>query len=260
MDESERDRVFLTLELFSKIHHDAQDRQHEINTELTKLYQSLSTELKSISHENERLQTRINVLEKELVVSRSNSPASTVSAPKQLYLRKPIAKQTETKKAPIQKTNQCDPCEVLISGVRTSSHLQRLQSLQRILSFVSLTSIISHVSITRPWKADSFTTLDQNGTKSSFVVRFESPVARDAFLTCIRKFKNLNTSKVFGHKIATKISVMNLVPKPTFLLFLKAQKICKSVGYASPLLKNGVVYLRRSPIYSQADLYKFIST
>lgn len=240
----------------------------EINNKLEVHFDRLSKDLESVRRENECLKSRIGNLEKKLAATHSNSRASpNVSPRKPLYARKSsvnIVNRNETAKAPAPAHVSYDPCEVLICGVSALSRLHPLQIIQQILTFANLASILTQVTSTRCWKGNS----NKNGTTSAFVVKFSSPAARDAFINGTRNLKHLNLSNVFSYTNGTqiKMSIMNLIPKPTFLLLMKARKAHKLLGYAPPLVKRGVVYMRKSvqaplfAIHSEEDLAQLKST
>lgn len=251
--------IELLAEGCKKSHRDADDRQYKMNCILSEYCINLSNGLKSVRRENECLQSRIFKLEKEMSDRRFESCERCVSCePVSAFVSK-----NESVEAKVPVSDVYDSCEVLISNVSSLSHLQPLQIINRILSFASLASIAGQISSTRKWTVNSRTATNQKSTVSAFVVKFSSPLARDAFIRKTRKLKNSTASKVFGVQNGSKISVMNLLPKPTFLLLMKARKVYKSLDCAPPIVKCGVVYMRRSKqsplsaIYSEVVLLKF---
>lgn len=268
------------------------DRQHELNMSFSDSFEAVLTRLGSIFDQSVRLQNRVTHLESELEHLGSKSCASctdfrkspshrNANSNKSTKIEKPVvrsrlkarASHAPPEPAPRVKTaSSDDACEVLISGVPLSPnlHRQRTQMVYRLLTFASLSNIVSQVVSTRSWKAAVSTVTKSANTAlkpSAFVVKFASPNARDVFVNKINKLNYLNSQNVFGTKesIGIKINAINLLPKPTFLLLMKARKLYKSIGYAPPVVKRGIVYMRKScqaplsAIYSEADLTRFTS-
>lgn len=263
------------------------DRQYELNTLHIASFENVLNSLKSVSEENVCLQNRVMHLESELKRIGSSSCTSCTNLRESPPHRKANISESTKVEKPVEgsRLKSCtnyaslpesapqaytalsnDPCEVLISGIPQLPNMHRSQMAHRLLTFASLSSILSQVVSTRSWKSTVNTTTCHTAVKPlAFVVKFASPLARDIFVNRIKELKYLNSQNVFGTKESMKISAMNLLPKPTFLLLIKARKLYKSLGYAPPVVKRGVVYMRKSSqaplsaIYSEADLAKFTS-
>lgn len=112
-----------------------------------------------------------------------------------------------------------DPCEILVTGFPSQLKRSPNAIVNRLLAFVSLTSAINHVFDIRSWKPKSY-----RGTSRSFVVKFSSPIIRDEVISKLYRFKNFDSKLIFGSYESSKISVSNLLAKPTYLLLLSAKK------------------------------------
>lgn len=242
-------------------------KQREVMDITLDATRSLSDTIKIVTEHNRILQSRVSRLETELTTLKLNECVSCASLHRPPLTRKAFV--NENKCAPssdVQRTTANDPCEVLVYGVPSLSHLHPTEIISRLLTFASLSTLIGHVASTRNWKTNSSATSKSTNTsakRSAFVVRFSSPHIRDAFVTRIKSLKNVNTQTIFGSKYLRKINVMNLLPKHTFLLLLKARKVYKSLNCAPPIVRNGTVSLRKlnqssyTAIYSECDLTNF---
>ena len=147
-----------------------------------------------------------------------------------------------------------DPCEILVTGLPRVLSLSPTEIVKRLLLFIGLSNAINYVFSTRSWKPKHF-----KGTTNGLVIRFSSPIVRNEVLKKIRCQKNFN-SGIFGSVDNNRLNVTDLLPKSMYLLFLKARKLYKTLNYDPPIIKNGVIYMRKDsystfiPIFTHNNL------
>ena len=144
-----------------------------------------------------------------------------------------------------------DPCEILVSGILASLNPSPTVLVNRILVFIGLSTAINHVFTTRSWKHKN-----KKSATCDFVVKFSSPIIRNEVVSKIRSFKKLNSHSIFGTNHNSKINVYDLLPKPTYLLLVQARKMYRTLNYAPPIDKNGIVFIRKSVTHPLSNFYQ----
>ena len=152
-----------------------------------------------------------------------------------------------------------DPCEILVTGISKSLSQNPIILAKRMLLFIGLSSAINFIFSTRSWKYQH----QKSDTTRGFVMKFSSQIVRNQVLTKLRSFRNLKSNSIFGtaHN-NNSIKVTDLLPKSTYLLLLKARKMHKILKYFPPVVKNGMIYMRKNsytpliPIFTENDLSK----
>lgn len=149
-----------------------------------------------------------------------------------------------------------DPCEILVTGISKSLSQSPIDLAKQLLLFIGLSSAISYMFYTRPWKHQC----QESNSTQGFVIKFTSPIVRNEVLRKIRSIKNLNCHSIFGTVHHNRVRVTDLLSKPTYLLLRKARKMSKVINCAPPLVKNGIIYMSKSsdttlfPIFTESNL------
>ena len=201
------------------------------------------------------LEGRINHLEiiqqqSKLTVSQSNNS-----------LNDSFSQKVEKYTPKVVEFTPDDPCEILFSGISPSITLSPMKLINQLLFFVGLSCAVNHVFSIRSWKDKH-----QKSTPTrAFVVKFSSSLVRNEVLRIMKSYKSLNSHNIFGATGHSTIKVINLLPKSTYLLLLKTRKLCKTLNYDPPIVKNATIYMRKTrqspviPITSKNDLNHFSS-
>ena len=205
---------------------------------------SLANQLSSSQEKVLALESRISHLETKLSQLKNQSPKSCKNRHSE--------DSSQNIAAPLD-----DPCEILVSDLSSSLKQSPEKIMRHVLTFIGLFSAINHVFATRDWKHKQ---CRSTGASRAFVVKFLSQIIRNEVLNKISSIKNLNSQSIFGTGNLKKINVIDLLPKPTYLLLLNTRKTFETLNYAPPIVKNGIVYMRKSchspliPIFLEKDL------
>ena len=151
-----------------------------------------------------------------------------------------------------------DPCEILVTGVAGSLSQSPIDLAKRLLMFIGLSSAISYVFFTRSWNHQC----QKSNSSQGFVIKFTSPIVRNEVLRKMRSLNNMDCRSIFGTVCGNRVRVADLLCKPTYLLLRKARKMYKVLNCTPPLVKNGIIYMKKNndttlfPILTEDDLTK----
>lgn len=149
-----------------------------------------------------------------------------------------------------------DECEIKVSGIPYMSSLNPLSILNSVLVSCGLANISKHVMSWRNWNHAN------NSNTMTMVFKLTSPAVRNLILKHSSNLINHDSQSIFGQGGNAKVYISALWPKATYNLLRKAQEFATRLKYASPVVRNLIVCMRKTkekaspliPIISEADL------
>lgn len=158
-----------------------------------------------------------------------------------------------------------DMAEITVTGIPASISCDPRQAVGRVFAAIGVASIANHITDVREWQKNS---AEQQGATATlvepptlaFVVRLCSPSNRSTVLAKAHLLDKLSLKDIFGCTDVGKIDISSLYPRPVYRLCKEARRIAKNLGYAPPLVRNLVVFMRQTrdapliAVHSEGDL------
>ncbi|KAJ8686875.1 hypothetical protein QAD02_022669 [Eretmocerus hayati] len=147
----------------------------------------------------------------------------------------------------LEKKNDCilralshtDENEIKISGIPATLEAPLLQSAVKILQEIGLTSPANFILDHREWP------LKENEPYRMIVVKLVGGV-RDMVLRNSVKLKDKTAQSIFGMGGNSRIFINQVLPRSVYGVLREARKASKTLYYATPLVKNMMVFMRET--------------
>ncbi|KAJ8671231.1 hypothetical protein QAD02_002490 [Eretmocerus hayati] len=154
----------------------------------------------------------------------------------------------EKRVANIEKKSDCilqalthtDENGIKISGIPSTIQAPIIDSAVKILQLIGLTSPLNFILQHREWPMPA----DKNSERV-VVVKFVGGV-RETVLRNAYKLKDMTAQSIFGVGGNVRIYINQVYPRAVFNLLREARKASKSLNYATPLVKNMIVFMRET--------------
>ncbi|CAB0032722.1 unnamed protein product [Trichogramma brassicae] len=138
-----------------------------------------------------------------------------------------------------------DQCEMLLSGVPSGLELSDNQVLKKTFSAMGMEHHERFITRTRSWKPKNSRSVKEH--TRAIVLQCSSPIVRDGLMAQSHKLAKFENRTLFDTGGESRLSLSPLWPKNIYQLLLEAKSLSHRLHYASPIVRNLTVLMRKSP-------------
>ncbi|CAB0043509.1 unnamed protein product [Trichogramma brassicae] len=138
-----------------------------------------------------------------------------------------------------------DQCEMLLSGVPSGLELSDNQVLKKTFSAMGMEHHERFITRTRSWKPKNSRSVKEH--TRAIVLQCSSPIVRDGLMAQSHKLAKFENRTLFDTGGESRFSLSPLWPKNIYQLLLEAKSLSHRLHYASPIVRNLTVLMRKSP-------------